>query len=368
MPARAATWTESRSASTRLGAEVPRIHPRKEAGPLGQDRGASGDRTRQGDRSLYSELKRRSPVPAGLCREIVAGRGGETREPIETASLNPDGKARALDRRRKSIRNIRKITRTMELISTARSGGRWIAARRRHTPSGLLVGNVSRSGLTRHPLFEHRPDPRSAALLVLSANRGLCGGYNGGVLRLAALRWKELRGEFENLRLEVSGKRGIAGLRFRKIYPDRTFTHFEDRPRLEEVEVLAKGYLEAFEAGGLDRLDIVYTKFESLTRQYPVSETLLPIGDAGRGEEEEDLEGESIYEFLPSAGDILAEIVPMSFQLKLFKVFSGRGREQRAGRPDAGDESRHENADQITHLTMTYNRARQARSPTSFSK
>ncbi len=272
-------------------------------------------------------------------------------------------KARALDRRRKSIRNIRKITRTMELISTAtfrRAMDRALAAGAYTERLAQLVGNLSQSGLeARHPLFEHRPEPRSAALLVLSANRGLCGGYNGGVLRLAALRWKELRGEFENLRLEVSGKRGIAGLRFRKIYPDRTFTHFEDRPRLEEVEVLAKGYLEAFEAGGLDRLDIVYTKFESLTRQYPVSETLLPIGDAGRGEGEEELEGESIYEFLPSAESILAEIVPMSFRLKLFKCFLDAAVSEQVARMLAMKAAT-ENADQIiAHLTMTYNRARQ---------
>lgn len=274
-------------------------------------------------------------------------------------------KARALDKRRKSIRNIRKITRTMELISTAtfrRAMDRALAAGAYTERLAQLVGNVSRSGLkARHPLLEQRPDPRSASLLVLSANRGLCGGYNGGVLRLAALRWKELRGKFENLRLEVSGKRGIVGLRFRKIYPDRTFTHFEDRPRLDEVAVLAKGYLEAFEAGGLDRLDIVYTKFESLTRQYPVSETLLPIGDAGRGgeKEEEELEGESIYEFLPSAESILAEIVPMSFRFKLFKCFLDAAVSEQVARMLAMKAAT-ENADQIiAHLTMTYNRARQ---------
>ncbi len=232
--------------------------------------------------------------------------------------------------------------------------------RRRYTERLRNWSATSRSGLKRGTrCLSIARTRRSAALLVLSANRGLCGGYNGGVLRLAALRWKELRGEFENLRLEVSGKRGIAGLRFRKIYPDWTFTHFEDRPRLEEVEVLAKGYLEAFEAGGLDRLDIVYTKFESLTRQYPVSETLLPIGDAGRGEEEEDLEGESIYEFLPSAESILAEIVPMSFRLKLFKCFLDAAVSEQVARMLAMKAAT-ENADQIiAHLTMTYNRARQ---------
>jgi F-type H+-transporting ATPase subunit gamma len=273
-------------------------------------------------------------------------------------------KARALDRRRKSIRNIRKITRTMELISTAtfrRAMDRALSAGAYAERLAELVGNLSRSGLApRHPLLEQRPEPRGAALLVLSSNRGLCGGYNGGVLRLAALRWKELRSEFENLRLEVAGKRGVAGLRFRGIDPDRTFTHFEDRPRLDEVEVLAKGYLEAFGAGGLDRLEIVYTKFESLSRQSAVSETLLPIGGADRGEgEEEELAGESGYEFLPSAESILAEIVPMSFRVRLFKCFLDAAVSEQVARMLAMKATT-ENADQIiAHLTMTYNRARQ---------
>lgn len=203
-----------------------------------------------------------------------------------------------------------------------------------------------------------REEPRNVCLLVLSANRGLCGGYNGGVLRLATAKWKELRNSVENLRLEVSGKRGISGLRFRKIIPDETFTHFEDRPLFEEVEVLANRYLEAFETGQLDRLDIVYTKFESLSRQHAVAETLLPIGDLGADEEEEPA-GESMYDFLPSAESILDEVVPMSFKVKLFKCFLDAAVSEQVARMMAMKAAT-ENADQIiSNLTMTYNRARQ---------
>ena len=148
-------------------------------------------------------------------------------------------KARALDRRRKSIRNIRKITRTMELISTARfkrAMDRATAAEAYTRRITALVGDLVRSGLeVSHPLLEARPETKNASLLVLTGNRGLCGGYNSSVLRLAFARWKELNSDVPQTRLEVSGKRGASAFRFRKIQPDESFTHFEDRPGYEEV-------------------------------------------------------------------------------------------------------------------------------------
>ncbi|MHB8900689.1 MAG: ATP synthase F1 subunit gamma [Thermoguttaceae bacterium] len=270
-------------------------------------------------------------------------------------------KARALDKRRRSIRNIRKITRTMELISTAtfrRAMDRALAAASYTERITQLVADLARSGTeVNHPLLQERDEPRQAILLVLSANRGLCGGYNGGVLRLGASRWHELNTAVENLRLEVSGKRGISGLRFRGIRAQESYTHFEDRPQFDEVEVLANRYLEGFQTGQLDRLDIVYTKFESLSRQYPVAETLLPISDLG-GQEEEPT-GESQYEFLPSAESILDEVVPMSFKVRLFKCFLDAAVSEQVARMLAMKAAT-ENADQIiANLTMTYNRARQ---------
>src|ERR1700675_1971093 len=118
-------------------------------------------------------------------------------------------KARALDRRRKSIRNIRKITRTMELIATARFKK---AMDRAHAASAYtrritqLVADLATSGLeVKHPLLEGREKVERAILLVLSANRGLCGGYNGNVLRAGFARYAELNAHVPEVRLEVSG-------------------------------------------------------------------------------------------------------------------------------------------------------------------
>jgi len=274
-------------------------------------------------------------------------------------------KARTLDKRRKSIRNIRKITRTMELISTAqfkRAMDRAAAATAYTDRITALVGHLARAKLeVSHPLLEDREKTDQAILLVLTANRGMCGGYNSSVLRAANSRRDELIEQVPDVQLEVSGKRGISAFRFRKIQPDETFTHFEDKPTFDEVDVLATRYMEAYQAGALDRLDVAYTKFESLGRQQAVVETLLPLSGLGDFDEsaEEEHGGETQYEFLPSAESILEEVVPISFKVKLLKCFLDSAVCEQIARMMAMKAAT-ENADSmISHLSMAYNRARQ---------
>ena len=272
-------------------------------------------------------------------------------------------KAKAFDKRRKSIKNIRKITRTMELISTARfkrAMNRAISATAYTKRITKLVGNLVQSGLeVSHPLLASRPETKKAVLLVLTANRGLCAGYNSGVLRLANARLKEMQNQAPQVRLEISGKRGVSYFRFRGIKPDQRFTHFEDKPTFQEVDALARRYLEDFEAGLLDRLDVAYTKFESSSRQFAVVETLLPIAQLEGTTEEEPRLIEMQYDFLPSAESILDEVVPMSFKAKLFKCFLDAAVSEQIARMTAMKAAT-ENADSmIANLSMTYNRARQ---------
>ncbi|MCC6123841.1 MAG: ATP synthase F1 subunit gamma [Pirellulales bacterium] len=275
-------------------------------------------------------------------------------------------KARALDRRRKSIRSIRKITRTMELISRARfkkAMDRAIAASAYTKRMTKLVGDLVRSGLpVSHPLLLPREETNRAILLVLTANRGLCGGYNGSIMRLATARYRELRESVAELKLEVSGKRGISALKFRGVKIDERYTHFEDKPAFEEVNLLADRYLDEFTTGRLDRLDIAYTKFISSSRQQAVVETLLPLaGLEGFEEDEEGKEhiGETPYEFLPSAASILDEVVPASFKVKLFKCFLDAAVSEQIARM-VSMKAATENADEmIGMLSTAYNRARQ---------
>ncbi len=284
---------------------------------------------------------------------------------------------RELDKRRRSIRNIRKITRTMELIATARfkkAMDRANAATAFTNRMTKLVQDLAASGLeVSHPLLEKREAVKNVTLLVLTANRGLCGGFNGNLQRAGYQRWTELKQSVPNVRLEVSGKRGIAAFKFRGIEPDVTFTHFEDKPTYDEVDVIASRYLDEYATGRLDRLDIVYTKWESISRQKVSIETLLPLSAIGGPESATASTGKAsgtpsrpsrynaIYEFLPSPQSILEEVVPASFKIKLFKCFLDSAVSEQIIKMVAMKSATENAGDLIHRLSRQYNRARQSR-------
>jgi F-type H+-transporting ATPase subunit gamma len=280
-------------------------------------------------------------------------------------------KARALDKRRKAIRNIRKITRTMELIATARfkkAMDRAAASTSYTKRIVALVADLAKAGLeVSHPLLEERKETKTAKLLIINGNRGLCGGYNSNVQRVAATRLAELKASVPNVSVEVSGKRGIAFFKSRGVTMDATYTHFEDKPRFDEVVVLAEKYLHEFLTGKLDRLDVAYTRFDNIARQQATVETLLPLGSLeiptgkpGKVEEVVKPKGDVQYEFLPSAQSILEEVVPTSFKVKLFKCFLDAAVSEQVARMTSMKAAT-DNANKIIKkLSMTYNRARQS--------
>lgn len=277
--------------------------------------------------------------------------------------------ARALDKRRKSIGNIRKITRTMELIATARykkAMDRAAAVTAYTDRLAGIVSSLASSGTeVAHPLLEARENPTRARVLVLSSNRGLCGGYNGAILRSSAERIAEMRKDLD-VTVDVSGKRGMNGLAFRGIQTDRQHMGFEDQPAYEEVEKIASEYLEDYIAGRIDRLDVIYTRFISTSRQAVTIETLLPLGslaeqgDSVVGGGGGDDASNKDYEFLPSAESILEEIVPTSFKAKLFKYFLDAAVSEQVARMIAMKGATESAGDMIKELSMTYNRARQS--------
>jgi F-type H+-transporting ATPase subunit gamma len=279
-------------------------------------------------------------------------------------------KARAIVKRRKAVQNIRKITRTMELIATARfkkAMDRAAQAEAYTRKISELVRDLgASSAAVSHPLLAVREEKSGAVLLVISANRGLCGGYNANVLRQGARAYEELRGAFAAAQLEVSGKRGINYFRFRRIVAQESYTHFEDKVRFDEVNVLAERYIQWYVSGKISRLDVVYTRFLSASRQTAVVETLLPLSPVTtRGGEQSAAARElaastTHYEFQPDAAGILAEILPMSFKVRLFKCFLDAAVSEQIARMVAMKGATENAGNMIRTLTMLYNRARQA--------
>src|SRR5713226_8391942 len=197
----------------------------------------------------------------------------------------------AIVKRRKAIRNIRKITRTMELIATARfkkALDRASEAEAYTRKIAELAADLSASaGDLKHPLLQTRETVKNSLLLVLTSNRGLCGGYNASILREAIARVRQVRQEGVNLHLELSGRRAILYFRYQNIPAEQTFTQFEDKPSFDEVEPIANRYIADYIAGRIDRVEVAYMKFYNAARQGPVVDTLLPlstIAPATRGQ------------------------------------------------------------------------------------
>jgi F-type H+-transporting ATPase subunit gamma len=277
---------------------------------------------------------------------------------------------RTLVTRRKAVRNIARITRTMELIATARfkkALDRASEAEAYTRKIAELAADLGSSAANvTHPLLEKRETVKNSLLLVISSNRGLCGGYNGSILREAAARLRQYGSEGVTAKLELSGKRAINWFRYQRVPSERTYTQFEDKPAFEEVEVLAERYMKMFIAGEVDRVDVAYMRFFNAARQAPVVDTLLPMTSAAvetrRGTPAPERPAKPVdYEFLPSARDILEELLPVSFKVRLFKCFLDAAVSEQIARRVAMKSATENAESMIKSITQKYNRARQAR-------
>ena len=273
--------------------------------------------------------------------------------------------ARALDRRRRSVRNIRKITRTMELIATARfkkAMDRSVAARDYTQQLAKILKNIAAVGEDlSHPLLESRPTQRSA-VLVLTGNRGLCGGYNSNAVKQAMGLLSQWSRSDTETHVTVSGKRGINALKFRGITIDEEHLHFEDKPAFNEVSPIGTSCLNAYIQDDIDRLDVVSTRFVNIAKQEAIVETLLPLQPAVDEENAAPHSGNLAseeYDFYPSAESILEEIIPASFQSRLFKCFLDSAVSEQVARMVAMKGATENASGIISDLSRRYNRARQ---------
>jgi F-type H+-transporting ATPase subunit gamma len=277
---------------------------------------------------------------------------------------------RALVKRRKAVRNIRKITKTMELIATARfkkALDRATEAEAYTRKIAELAADLSKNaGEVSHPLLATRP-VRKSLLLVITSNRGLCGGYNGSILREAMPTVRQLRDAGIPFDLEASGKRGITFFRFQGIPRAKEYVNFEDKPTFAEVDAVATRYIDLFISGQVDQIQVAYMRFESAARQTPVVETLLPLSsmatESRRGEAapQAAAAGPRIdYEFMPDAAEILDELVPAAFKARLFKCFLDAAVSEQIARRVAMKAATENAGDLIKDITRLYNRTRQA--------
>jgi F-type H+-transporting ATPase subunit gamma len=313
-------------------------------------------------------------------------------------------KARAIVKRRKAVRNIKKITKTMQMIATAKfqkSLRRAVGTKPYTQKVRELVRELAASvGNVDHPLLRkpNETDKKNRiAVLVLTSNRGLAGAYNGSVLRTASnfLRAQEAQGQ--QIDLYVGGKKGVSYFNFQK-RPIKQRLDLGDNPRFADVERLANDFIHQFTAGEVDAVYVVYMNFISTSTQKPDVLALLPLAGVqqtldliGRQTAEKEaqhkagaldarhsgagveatltpLHSETIYDFSPAPKELLDELLPLTVKTALFQCFLDATTSEHVSRMVAM-KSATDNADKmVKSLTMKYNRARQSQITTELSE
>jgi len=278
-------------------------------------------------------------------------------------------KARAILKRRKAVRNIRKITKTMQMIATAKfqkSLKRAVGTKPYTLKVRELVKELAATvGDVDHPLLR-RPGPKDAtkrvALLVLTSNRGLAGGYNGNIIRMANNFVKQKETEGVTTELYVAGKKGISFFNFQK----RTITkrvEAKDTPRFADIEELTNLLMTEFTSGKIDAVYVAYMNFVSAGVQRPEVTALLPLAGVETKTEAAAHAGkpqaQTTYDFIPDAKSLLDEVLPLTVKAGLFQTFLDATTSEHVSRMVAM-KSATDNAEKISKaLAMEYNRARQ---------
>ncbi len=277
-------------------------------------------------------------------------------------------KARHIVKRRKAVTNIRKITKTMQLISTARfqaAFNRATATKPYTQKITQLVEELSQAaqGQIDHPLMRPNPDAKKDIVLVLTSNRGYCGGYNTNLLR-KAIDFLDRPGDRENV-LHVVGKKGITYFRFLGRPVSWSTIEIGEQPRFEQVEPIATEFMNRYEAGEIGQVHVVYMKFISTGRQVSDVMRLLPLStDKGEktGSDAPAAKGSASvqYDFSPEPEELLKTLLPQTVKIRLFQAFTDMAVSEQVARMVAMKAATDAASDMIKTLTRQYNRARQS--------
>jgi F-type H+-transporting ATPase subunit gamma len=277
---------------------------------------------------------------------------------------------RVLVKRRKSVRNIRKITRTMQLIATARfqaAFNRAVATRPYTDKLAELVADLSGAAENLdHPLLK-APAPvggvggiRKSATFVLTSARGLCGGYNSNVLRTSLEHLDSLAAQGQENLVHMVGKKGVSYFRFIRRPMAEQIVDIGESPRFDQVEPLANELIARFLRGEISAAYVSYMRFLSAGQQKPAVIQILPLVPPKPAEEAGAKPKRKVdYEFSPEPQELLDELLPAVVRMRLFQAFIDAAISEQVARMVAMKAATDAAGDMIKALTREYNRARQ---------
>ncbi|TVR44426.1 MAG: ATP synthase F1 subunit gamma [Planctomycetota bacterium] len=272
-------------------------------------------------------------------------------------------------KRRKTIANTRKITRTMELVasSKARKAQEAADASRPYAEAlAKLVRDCAASeGAAEHPLLASR-EVKRVVLLVATSDRGLCGAFNANILRHALETIKAHEAQAAEVEIISLGKKGYSTLRYFGYEPAQGFGGIMDAPRYSQALEVIEPLMERYLAGEIDRVEVVYPRFINVARQEPSVAVLLPAGGGSQGGSLE-MAAETLpaigpeYFYSPSPVEMLEALIPQTVRTALFSTLlqtsAGEHNARRVAMKNATDAA----SDILKTINRTYNRVRQGK-------
>ncbi|MEN9592989.1 MAG: hypothetical protein RJA21_1463 [Gemmatimonadota bacterium] len=269
-------------------------------------------------------------------------------------------KGRELKGRIKSVENTRKITRTMEMVATSkmkRAADRVSSAR----PYALALGEVLSHVYTpelaeRFPLLRRPTQIKNVALVVLTANRGLCGAFNTNLLREARARLAELEGKGISVELHIVGRKGIGFFKYlgRDLASQRA--DISDKPTSADATSLIDTLMTRFASGDLDAVHVTYAKYKSALSTPPATEQVLPVvapTTTGAGLSRD-------FILAPSADEILEALLPLYVRNTVYRALVETAAGEQGARRTAMKNATDNATEMLQLLKRTYNSARQA--------
>ncbi|GMV07487.1 MAG: ATP synthase gamma chain [Gemmatimonadota bacterium] len=266
--------------------------------------------------------------------------------------------AREVKRRIKSVENTRQITRTMELVATSklkRATDRVYAARPYSQALGGIVRSLYSAELAeRYPILRQPGETKRAAVLLLTANRGLAGGFNANLIREARNLLDDLLARGIQTELHIAGKKGIAFFKFRGEPMATARTDIGDSPSVDDAESLVGPLRERFESGQVDAVYLVSSQFRSAMSTPPGVKEILPIRPEGSSASADS------FILSPTGGMILERILPLYLRNTLYAALVENAAAEQGARRTAMKNATDNAGEMLEHLTRSYNRARQA--------
>jgi F-type H+-transporting ATPase subunit gamma len=268
----------------------------------------------------------------------------------------------------KSTESMKKITRAMELIAASRI----IKAQQRAAAAAPYARELTRAvsavatfSNVDHPLTREQENPKRAAVLVITSDRGLAGAYSSSVIKETERLAGRLRAEGKELDFYLAGRKAEAYFKFRGRPFVQAWTGFSDQPTYDKAAEIGAALIEAFlkeqgEEGDVDEVHVVYTRFRSMLTQEPTAIRLLPLEVVEGEEAPEADELLPLYEFEPSAAQVLDGLLPQYVQSRIFYALLQAAASELAARQKAMKAATDNAEELIKKLTRIANQARQA--------